>query len=128
MSLGNQDVDKLVQAIKDGVIVYADYKEKKENDGKVDLTEAGVLAITHAGKALRFVSNLQEIGNELIDIEAKEGADISKALTDSFTTGNPYVVEGVNNTIKGIVFLKDGLETLSKALKWEKEQKEEATA
>lgn len=123
MTLGKQDTDKIVRTIEDSVTVYADVKEKKQDDGKITWNEWVAVAASHAGKAFRLITDIEELGEELVDLEAKEAPEIVEAVKLTYSTENPYIDDGAEHTIKGMLHLKEGLERFIQAKKWEEENK-----
>ena len=112
MSLGKQDIDKLTQTIVDAAEVIKDIKEAKESGDKITLLEGGALAIKHLGKAIRFISSIQEIGEEVVDIESSEANDLIEAIKNIYDPENGDVEFGAELIIKGMIKLKEGIEKI----------------
>ena len=117
MSLQQENIDKLMETIKEVPEVYQDIKKAKESGNKITWAEGGAIAIKHGGKAIRFISNLQEIGNEVIDLESDEAQELIDGIKAIYTPNDPLVESGAESIIKGMVYLKEGIECLVKASK-----------
>lgn len=105
-----EDVDKIVEAIKDSVPVYKDVKAAME-DGKITWVEGGSLIIEHGGKAVRLVMAAKEIGCEIADLEPEEAEEVIKAIVEAYG-GDESTMEGVKHIAKGLAELRTGLEIL----------------
>ena len=106
-----QDIDKTKQAIEDGLIVYEDVRKALEDDDKVSLAEGGVLAVKHAGKIIRMIAAIQEIGEELIDLDGDEGSELTKVLTDHFG-GDEETEEAIIDIVTGAGYINSGIRFL----------------
>jgi len=110
--MGKQDIDKIVRSIEDGVAIYKDVKEAKESGNKITLLEGGALFVKHGGKAFRFFTSLQEIGEEIVDLESDEAEELIAALTQIYNPEDPLVKEGCEKLLEGALLIKEGIEEL----------------
>lgn len=118
-----QDIDKIVQSINDGVEVYKDFKDAKAEDSpggvKIKISEVISIAVSNLGKAMNFFNSLSEIKDELVDLEAMEAPELVDALKSIYDPTNPYIDSGATKLITGILYLKEGIEDVVKAKTWE---------
>lgn len=117
----HEDIDKTLRTIDEGVEVYRDVKEAKE-DGKITLIEGGELVVKHSGKAVRFIGSLSEIGDELTDIDGEESEEIFEKIATLFGASDE-AVEAIGKIAEGAGLIKEGIEELID-LKKEKENQE----
>lgn len=106
-----QDADKLIQTLEDGLKVYEDVKEAKESGDKITWAEGGALVIKHGGKAIRFISSLDELKNELIDLDAEETKDLMAIAMDHFG-GTDEVKAALEKIALGAGNLNQGIQEL----------------
>jgi hypothetical protein len=106
-----EDVDKLKRTIEDGIVVYEDVVKAKESDDKITLMEGGLLVVEHAGKAVRFVSAIPELGREIVDIDSDEAAIIVKIIADNFG-GSDEAFDGVKDIAEGAGKMNQGIQKL----------------
>jgi len=119
-----EDVDKLVRTIEDFGEVYSDYKRAKEDDDKVSFMEwVTVVGGPNVGKVTRFVSAIGEIKDEILDFESDEGKEVWEAFKQVYDPANPYIDEGIEKILEGMLKLKEGITLLLQAKEWEKEKK-----
>jgi len=123
MSTGKFGVDNIARTIDDVVVVIQDVKNARAEESaggkKITLAELINLTVSHAGKALKLAQSVDEIGNEVADLEAKEAPELVEALKKLYDPENPYVDSGAEKMITGILYLKEGAEDLILAKKWE---------
>lgn len=112
-----EDVDKIVQTLKDIPIIYADVAEAKESGDEVTWIEGGTLVVKHGGKLIRFVSSLEEIVEELKDLTTEETSEIIKVIEESYEVSNDQLKIGIMKLIQGAVYIKEGSELVIKATK-----------
>jgi hypothetical protein len=102
-----QDIDKIKQAIEDGLLVFEDIKKAMADDGKVSLIEGSVLVIKHGGKALRLIGTIKEIGDEITDLDGDE----AKKLVELFGT-NEESKQAISDIAQGSGLLNQGIQKL----------------
>jgi len=112
-----ENIDKTVQAIKDGKVVYEGIQKAREDDDKISFAEGGVLFVRHAGKALRFIKSIEEIGAELADLDTIEAEELITELIKLYDPTNPLVKSGIKKIIVGSVSIKEGIVDLIEAKK-----------
>lgn len=105
-----QDIDKLKRSIEDGLTVY-EAIEKDMEDGKLSLVEGAGLVIAHGGKALRLISSIKEIGQEIKDLDDKEIVELVQLLTKEFG-GSGEAEEAIILIAKGAGNLNQGIQKL----------------
>lgn len=103
-----EDVDKIVQSIKDSVEVSEDV-EKDMEDGKVTWLEGGVLAIKHGGKAVRFFVSAKEIGQELADMDEEEAATVMDEIIKGYGENDPEAMDGAKDIVMGSARVRTGI-------------------
>jgi ABC-type proline/glycine betaine transport system ATPase subunit len=79
-----QDIDKLKQTIEDGLVMYQDISDALKSGDKITLLEGGALALKHGGKAIRVISSIKEISQEVADLDGEEAAELVELLTAEF--------------------------------------------
>lgn len=123
----NEDADKIIWLLENFPKVYESVEEKKavESAGgeKITWPETVSLVMEHGKDALYLVSNLKEMALEAKDYEAADAEEVNEQLTKLFNSENPYAREGAAKANLGVGNLKEGIELLVKAHKWEKENK-----
>lgn len=82
--MNTEDIDKTKQSIIDLFEVIPDVKEAKTSGGKITLMEGGIIVIKHGGKAVRFISNLPEIGKELMNVNTGETTELFDEVAGHF--------------------------------------------
>lgn len=103
-------IEKLKQAIEDVLEIIPDVKAAKE-DGKINWLEAGSLVLKHGGKAVRFISNIEDIGKEVIDLDSPEAEEIFNELKESFG-GSDESKENIKKIVAGLAGISQGLQGL----------------
>lgn len=106
-----QGIDKIIEAIEGALVIIPDIKEAKESDDKITMLEGGMLVIKHGGKAVRFLSSLKEISEEIIDLDPVESAEIFDLLSDQFG-GSDEAKEAIKKLIIGAASISQGLQGL----------------
>ena len=106
-----QNIDKVEQTIKDALDIIPDIQDAKESDGKITWSEGLILVVTHATAGVRFVSNLKEIGEELVDLDEDEAAELYDIVAAKFG-GTDDVKAAVKNLVKGAADISQGLQVL----------------
>ena len=102
-----ENIDKLKEAIEDGLKVFEDIKEAKESDDKITLLEGGTLVVKHGGKAIRLFSSIQEIGDEIADLDGEEAQELSQLFG-----GSTEAKEAIGDIAKGSGYLNQGIQKL----------------
>lgn len=105
-----EDIDKLKQSIDDGLVIAEDV-DKALEDGKISFVEGSSLVLKHAVKAVRFVSNIKEIGQEIADLDGEEAAEVGRILTLHFG-GSEEASEAIQNVLVGVGNLNQGIQKL----------------
>ena len=105
-----EDIDKLKQSIEDGLVIAEDV-EIALKDGKISFIEGSTLVVKHAVKAVHFVANIKEIGQEIADLDGEEAAEVGKILTDHFG-GSPEADEAIQNVMLGVGNMNQGIQKL----------------
>ncbi|MFA5300998.1 MAG: hypothetical protein WC389_22625 [Lutibacter sp.] len=111
-----ENIDKLVRSIKDGVGIYQDVKKAKEDDGKISFVEGSEIVLKNAGKAVRFISSINEIGKEVVDLESDEAAELVEALVLIYDFDDPLIKSGSTKILEGLLKLKEGIEEIVEAV------------
>ena len=105
-----QDIDKLKRSIEDGITVYNAIEEDLK-DGKLSLIEGASLVLAHGGKAMRLISCLKELGEEIKDLDENETTEIVEMLIDKFG-GSDEAKEAITLIAKGAGNLNQGIQKL----------------
>jgi hypothetical protein len=105
------DIDKLKKALEDSLKVYEDIEQAKKDDDKITFMEGGMLVIKHGGKALRLISSLKEIGEEIKDIDGEEATELSLLIADEFG-GSASAKEAISDIAEGAGLLNQGIQKL----------------
>ena len=108
-----QDIDKLKQAIIDGIEVADDIKKALEDDGKISLLEGSALVLTNGGKAVRLIGALHEIWEEIKDLDSIESSELVTLLMDSFDP-SPEAHDAIVKIAEGAGSLNQGFQELIK--------------
>lgn len=103
-----EDVDKLVLGITTGAKIYGGVLEAKEDDNKVSWTEGAALALKYGGDAFNFFKSLPEVGDEIADIDSKEGEEIASSI-EGFFPNNPNAKESAKKCVQAAILMKEGL-------------------
>jgi hypothetical protein len=106
-------IDKLKQALDDGITVYQDVADALESDDKITLLEGGTLVFKHGGKAIRLIGSLKEIGEEAKDLDGEEASELVQQLVEAFG-GTPEAEEALNDIAIGAGRLNQGIQKLIK--------------
>lgn len=106
-----EDIDKLKQTIEDGLIIFQDIEKALADDNKIDIVEGSTLVIKHGGKALRFISSLRELGEEIIDIDGVELSSLVSKLLERFG-GSKEIKEALNDIALGSGILNQGIQKM----------------
>ena len=106
-----EDIDKLEKSINDALLIMPDVEEAKKSDDKISLMEGGMLVIRHGGKAINFISNIQEIANEIIDLDVFEAEKIYNSVSKTFG-GNEDSKEAIRNIVIGAASISQGIQKL----------------
>jgi len=111
-----ENIDKTVFALTSLVDIYKDVKEAKESEDKITMIEGGTLFVKHAGKAFKIVSAIQEIGEEIKDIDTKEGGELVRAVMNAYDQEGKYdnIEDASVELLQGILLVKSGIEKLLK--------------
>ena len=125
MSTGKYGIDEIAKTVDDIVEVSTDVKKMRNPESlggeKIVFPEILNLTVTHAGKAVRLVGAIDDIGKEIADLEAKESPELCAAIEKLYSPSNPYVKSGAEKMVTGILWEKEGIEDLVKAKQWEKD-------
>lgn len=106
-----EDIDKLTRTIKDGITVYEDVVKAKESDDKITLMEGGLLVVEHAGKAVRFISAIPELANEVVDIDSEEAVVIVEDIATHFG-GSEEALDAITDIAEGMGKMNQGIQKL----------------
>ena len=111
-----QDIDKLLRSLQDGLEVYTEFESALEDDNKVDIWEGSAIVIKYGGKAMRFISALKEIGLEIADID---GEEMSILMTNilNLAGGSDETKDALNDIAIGAGRLNQGMKKLIKIKK-----------
>lgn len=106
-----QDIDKIKDAIEDGLIVVEDVQADLESDGKITWLEGGALFVKHGGKAIRLIGAISEIKDEVVDLDGEETSEIAAMLVDHFG-GSTEAKEAIDDIATGAGLLNQGIQKL----------------
>jgi hypothetical protein len=106
-----EDIDKLKRTIEDGLEVYQDVVAAKETEDKITLAEGGMLVIKHAGKAVRFVSAIPELGKEVADLDGAELEELVADIAEHFG-GSEESIEAIGDIATGAGYMNQGIQKL----------------
>lgn len=104
-------IETLKETIDDVLEIVPDVKAAKESGGKITWLEGGALVVKHGGKAVRFISNIEEIGNELIDLDSPESEELFDDLKDHFG-GSDEAKEAIKKLLSGVANISQGIQGL----------------
>ena len=104
-------IENLKQAIEDVLEVIPDVKEAKESGGKITLLEGGTLVFKHGGKAIRFISSVEEIANEVVDIDDVEASEVFDQLQSHFG-GSDEAKAAIKKIVAGAANISQGIQGL----------------
>jgi len=110
-----QDIDKLKDAIEDGLTVYTAIKEDL-TDGKLSIVEGASLVLSHGGKAIRLISSLKEIADEVKDLDGDEMEQLTELIAAKFG-GSDASVSAIEKIAIGAGYLNQGIQELIAAKK-----------
>ena len=111
-----QDIDRIKQSLEDGLEVYQDIKKALEDDNKVSWMEGGTLVVKHGGKAIRLITSLKEIGEEVKDLDSAEASEIVELITEEFG-GSTEANEAIKKIASGAASMNQGIQELIKLKK-----------
>lgn len=106
-----QDYDKTKQLIEDTIEVYQDVEKKLADDGKISWVEGSSLVIAHGLKAVRTISSIKEIGQEIVDTDDQEAAESAQLLIDHFG-GTEEAKEAIILISEGAGKINQGIQKL----------------
>jgi len=106
-----EDVDKLVQTLEDGLTVFEDVMEAKKSDDKITFAEGGMLVVKHGGKAIRLISSLNELWDEVVDLDGEETKTVAEIVAEHFGTSED-VKTAIENIATGAGYLNQGIQEL----------------
>lgn len=109
------DIEKLKKSIEDGIVVYQAI-QKDLKDGNLSLIEGASLVLAHGGKAVRLISSLKEIGEEIKDLDGEETKEIVDLIAEQFG-GSEDIKEAIALIAGAAGNLNQGIQKLIAAKK-----------
>lgn len=105
------DYDKTMQLIDDVLTIVEDTEKKLADDGEISWVEGGALVLAHGLKAVKTISNIKEIGQEIIDTDEAEATLAAEKIAAEFTD-SPEAVEAIKQISAGIAGISQGIQKL----------------